>query len=198
MGKIDIIVKFVERKISIEDFLESLYHDEELEKILSEDIKLSPFTYLGETTYLYLLDQNINTPGGLLNSLSVLEEFLEKKQVKFEKNNEAAKQYSLMLKVQPNWLDIPDWYLKKILELSDNRTGKELEVFLREKIKHDFRYTKKPPKWVQNPAWIIRDNKPLLFIGQLELDFETFHDKGAVYVFLDTESGEIETVKQLY
>lgn len=194
----DIIVRFVERKISVEEFLDNLYNNEELEKVLSENIQLNPFTYLGETVYLYLLNQNLNTSGGLLNSLSALEEFLEKKQVKFDKNNEAAKLYSLMLNVQPNWLNVPDGHMKRYIEMSGNKKRKELETFLREKIKQDFRYVKKPPQWVQNPTWIMKDDKPLMFIGQLALDAEIFHDKGAVYVFMDTETGEIETVKQFY
>jgi hypothetical protein len=112
---LDIIVKFVERKIPVEEFLDNLYNNEELERILSEDIQLSPFTYLGETAYLYLLNQNMNMPGGLLNSLSALEEYLDKKQVHFEKNTEVASLYMLLQKVQPVWLDIPEWYMKKIM-----------------------------------------------------------------------------------
>lgn len=99
----DIIIQFVERKMSVKDFLENLYNHEQLERILSADIGLSP--YIGDNLYLYLLDQDLNTPGGLLDSLSALEEFLEKKQVKFERNKEALAFYSLMLKVQPGWID---------------------------------------------------------------------------------------------
>jgi hypothetical protein len=76
---LETIIAFVERKISVQTFLESFYNDNELEKVLSEDISLTPFTYLGETAYLYLLNQNMELPGGLLNALSALEEFLIKK-----------------------------------------------------------------------------------------------------------------------
>ena len=192
---LDMIVQFVERKMSTNEFLENLYHNKELEAILSEDITLSPFTFFGETTYFYLLNQNMNTPGGLLNSLSILEEFLEKKQVRFKKNREAAEAYSLLLKVQPDWIDIPDWYMKKLLEKSGNNEGQELEEFLRGTIKQEFRYLKKPPKWLQSAQWIYKNEVPLLFVEQIDIT-EIRHDIAQLYVFFDKKSNQFSFVEQ--
>jgi hypothetical protein len=44
-------------------------------------------------------------------------------------------------------------------------------------------------------VWIVKNDKPMFFIGQLELNNEISHDTSAVYIFLDQETGEIETVK---
>jgi hypothetical protein len=167
-----------------------------LEKVLSEDIKLSPFTYLGETVYLYLLNQNMKIPGGLLNSLSVLEEYLEQKQVHFEKNNEAVNLYSLLHKVQPSWLDIPDWYMKKIMEAAGSISGKHLECFLRERIKQDFRCLKKQPKWLQSAQWVYENEEPLLFIGQIEIT-DIRNDTAQLYVFLDERNNKFHTIEQI-
>ncbi|MCL2152417.1 MAG: hypothetical protein FWH57_05580 [Oscillospiraceae bacterium] len=192
---LDIIVQFVERKIPTEEFIEKLYNNEELERVLSENIVLSPFTYLGETAYLYLLNQDLNTPGGLLNSLSALEEFLQKKHIAFTKNNEASKLYSLLLKVQPNWIDIPNWYMKKLQEISDDKKGKDLESFLKEKIRQDFRYSKKPPKWLQSAQWLYRKEIPLLFVGQMDIT-EIRHDTAQLYIFYDEINNEFHFIEQ--
>ena len=61
-----------------------------------------------------------------------------------------------------------------------------------------FKYQTKPPTWIQNPEWIIKNETPLFFVGQIKLNHPAFHDEGAVYVFLDTETGEIETVMQFF
>ena len=193
---LETIVKFVERKISVEDFLESLYNDKVLEELLSEDITLTPFTYLGETAYLYLLEENMKTPGGQLNALSAMEEFLEKKQISFEKNDAADKLYSLMLKVQPSWLDIPDWYMEKILTMSEGKKGKELEVYLKEKIKNDFRYSQKQPKWIQSAQWVFVEEEPLIFIGQIDIT-GVKHDTAQLYVFYDEKRSEYRFVEQM-
>lgn len=46
----DIIIQFVERKMPVDQFVENLYHNEELERLLSEDIPLS--SYIGGSLYL--------------------------------------------------------------------------------------------------------------------------------------------------
>ena len=193
---IDIIIQFVERKMSVEDFQKNLYNNEELERVLSENITLSPFTYLGETAYLYLLNQNLNTSGGLLNSISILEEFLVKKQIKFEKNNDMYKLYTLMLKVQPNWLDIPDWHMKIIMEMAGNKKGNELEKFLKDKLRELFRYSKKPPKWLQSAQWLYENEDPLLFVGQMDIT-AIRHDTAQLYIFLDEKNNKYHFIEQL-
>jgi len=189
------IVKFVERKMSIDDFLECLYNDKELEKILSEDITLRPFTYLGETAYLYLLNQNMKTPGGMLNALSALEEFLEKKQIGFEKNDAADKLFSLMQKIQPNWLDIPDWYMEKILAMSGGKKGKDMEAYLKERIRNDFRCSKKQPKWIQSAQWVFVKGEPIVFVGQIDIA-GIMHDTAQLYVFYDEQNNEYHFIEQ--
>lgn len=62
-----------------------------------------------------------------------------------------------------------------------------------------FKYQTKPPQWIQNPNWPIRKEKPLFFLGQMEIKKSALlHDEGKVYLFIDPETGNIETVKQFY
>lgn len=192
---LDIVVQFVERKISTDDFIDNLYNNEELEKILSENIAIPPFTNNG-SLYLYLLSQDLNTPAGLLNSVSAMKEYLEKKKIKFEKNNEAEKLFSLMIRVQPKWVDIPDWYMKKLLEISGEKKGRMLEEFIKENIKLNFRYIKKPPKWLQSPQWLYNNEEPLLFVSQIDIT-DIRHDNAQLYVFLDEKNNKFYLTEQI-
>lgn len=130
-----------------------------------------------------------------MDSLSALEEFLEKKQVKFERNKEALAFYSLMLKVQPGWIDIPDWYMEKLLKISEGRRGKELEQFLKDQVKQDFRYITNPPKWLQSPQWVYGKEKPLLFIDQVDIT-KIRQDTARLYIFLDETNQKFSLVEQ--
>ena len=62
-----------------------------------------------------------------------------------------------------------------------------------------FRYTDKPPRWIQGADWPIRDGRPLIYVGQIAVDApELFRDKGAVFVFFDPSGCGFETVAQFY
>jgi uncharacterized protein YwqG len=50
-----------------------------------------------------------------------------------------------------------------------------LQSWLKEKIKTDFRYLKKQPKWLQSPEWPIGNGKPMVFLGQIDIS-ELSHD----------------------
>lgn len=191
---LDIIIQFVERKMSVKDFQDYLYNNEELQKILSENITLSP--YIGDNLYYYLISQDLDTPGGLLDSLSALEEFLEKKNIEFKKNTDALKLYSLILKIQPKWIDLPNWYMSKILKISGGKKGRELEVFLREKIKQDFKYIDRPPKWLQSPQWLYEKEVPLLFVSQTDIT-KIRHDTAQLYIFLDEINNKFCLIEQM-
>ena len=107
--------------------------------------------------------------------------------------------YDLILTTQPKYIDIDSSFFEKfILPENRNLSKTELKQLIKDNFNKYFKYQNKPPKWIQNPAWIIRDDKPLYFIGQLELKNDIFHDNGFVYIFANTKTGEIESVKQLY
>ena len=77
--------------------------------------------------------------------------------------------------------------------------GDKLQEWLTSRLRELFQYHKKPPRWVQNPAWPINDNGPMYFLGQMKIEgCEVFHDDGAAYVFLDLKSGETKTIIQVF
>lgn len=132
---LDIIIQFVERKMPTNEFLKHLYENQQLEELLSE--KLTFESYIGDNLYLYLIEQDMYNLEDLINSLGGLKRFLKSKQVEFEENDEELKLHSLLLSSQPNWVDLPSFYLQKLLELAGDKKGIELKKFLKEEIKKD-------------------------------------------------------------
>ena len=60
-----------------------------------------------------------------------------------------------------------------------------------------FKYVSKPPRWLQNPEWLMSaDEEPLVFLGQLTVE-HFFHDRAAVYVFYNPQTNACETVVQV-
>lgn len=77
---------------------------------------------------------------------------------------------------------------------SDN----ELETYLREQVKKDFKILEEAPEWIQNADWQYNNGKPMCFVGQIETQSS---QKGCsygmtFYVFWDMETGETKVVTQ--
>jgi hypothetical protein len=113
----------------------------------------------------------------------------------FHKNDELEKLYNLTVGIQPNWLDLPGFYLQKLLDMAGERQGTELKKFLKEEIKQRFKCMKSTPKWIQGASWIFVNEEPLLFVGQLDIT-EMRHDTSKLYIFLDEKTGNYHTVEQ--
>ena len=190
---IDIIIQFVEGKLPVDDFLDNLYNNKELESTLSENIALD--SYIGGNLHLFLLEQDLTTQAGIVNSIGALKSFLTFKKIAFTENEEASKLHLLLLKAQPSWLYIPSWYMKELLALANGKKGNELEKFLKEEIKRRFRYLKKAPKWVQSPEWVFENGKPLIFIAQNDIT-AIRHDNAQLYIFFDENNNTFHFVEQ--
>ena len=190
------IVKFVECTLSVDEFVDVLYYDEDLERLLSEEDDLPYIVKSYGSLYLFLLEQDIgNDLGGWLNSVETLARYLERKGIKYTKSNDSYKIFDISLKVVPRWANVPDSYMKKLLELAGDRHGKELEEFLKNEIRRRFKCLKGRPRWLQEANWIFRENEPLLFVGQLDIT-AVRHDVARLYIFMDERSGEFAWVEQ--
>ena len=191
---LNIIVKFVEGKMTVKEFQEELRTNNELVKILSENIAQSSAHLTGENLYEYIEKNSLNTLRGLVNSLGNLRDFLLAQQVKFEFNEEPLNMLGLIRDVQPNWLDLPGWYMDNLLAKFKDQSGKVLKNSMKAQIIQDFKYLKKP-RWLQSPDWLFVDERPLLFIGQLDIK-ELRCDTAQVYVFLDEETDTYHFTEQ--
>jgi len=202
MEAIETVLRFVEGKIDTAAFENALYTDQKLEELLRDSSVSWHGTYVAAIAvdfYDYLIMLDYSRLDGNAEAIGALELFLQKKGIIYTKDDKYSELLSLILKTQPKYLDLDSAFFEKyILPADRSMPEPELKRLIRENYNKYFKYQTKPPKWIQNPAWIVKNDKPLLFVGQLELNSEIFHDHGVVYVFLDTESREIETVKQFY
>ncbi len=194
---LDFILEFLSGKIGAKEFEERLYASETIEEYLSDDPNLPHDSYIQGDNYLFLISQNYNNPGGVVNAQGALEQFLDRKGIKYKSSDIHHKLYNLILKSQPKWLDIDSMYISekyfsKIIDLNSKEASKELKAM----ILSDFKYIKSPPKWLQSPDWPIVNDVPLIFMGQLKIE-KYFHDEAAIYVFYDANNGKTETIIQV-
>jgi hypothetical protein len=192
------IVDFVEGRLEPSELEKLLYNDPAMERALNDDALLKPGTYIGTSTFLFVIEQDFGNPGGILNVHGALSQFLERKQIAFKPTKAYSELYDIILTAQPGWLDVPvDWLNQRVLSAAGNRKKKELRDWLRQRLVEMFKYRDKPPKWIQSPNWPINENGPLVFLGQMRIP-NYFHDEAVAYVFHDPKTGRCETVIQVY
>lgn len=198
---IKILVDFAEGRLSDKDFEQELYSNKELEVLLSDE-KINWYgTYLhGSSPFLFLAEQNYKTAEGIINAQGAVKMFLEKLDIEVSSTDKYSEEYDLLHTAVPKYLDLDSEFFEKFIMPADRSLSKaEKKQIIKKNIDQLFNYQTKPPKWIQNPNWLIRDDRPMYFLGQLEIkNCVKFHDDGCVYLFMDTETGNIETVKQYY
>lgn len=71
------------------------------------------------------------------------------------------------------------------------REGPDLQARLEEQIAREFRCMMGMPRWIQNPEWQFAGGRPMIFVGQMEVQASLgyFHDDAVFYVFWDAETG---------
>lgn len=193
------IVDFVEGRIEPLAFADRLYEDESIERVLKDSALQWGTTPLGTNPYRFCIEQDFESSSGILNARNALELFLKRKGIAFTPDRSAQDRHELLLQVQPTWLDLDvDWVQRHVLVEANGKTGKDLERWLRNRLRELFRCHKRPPRWITHPAWPISENGPLYFLGQIALkDCDLFQDEAAAFVFVDPASGATETIIQI-
>jgi len=191
------ILAFVEGRTEAGEFEQLLYNDPEIERALNDDPGPKPGTYVGHSTFLFVVQQDFTSPAGVLNVHGALAQFLERKGIRSQPTEAYAELYDLILDAQPRWLNVPvDWVKKSVLPAAGNRKGSELRDWLHDRLLELFRFRARPPRWIQSAQWPIGENGPLVFLGQLAIP-DYFHDEAAAYVFTIRQAADAETVIQV-
>lgn len=199
--EIQLLTQFIEGKISPKEFEQQVYTNPLLEKLLSEANINWQGTYLeGTNVFLYLAEQDYNSPTGLLNAQGTIELFLKKLGIETTPSKKYVEEYNLISTISPKYVDADSEFVEKYILPSDKTLSKsELRQFIKNRYTELFKHQSKPPKWIQTPQWPIKNDKPLFFLAQVDIkDCEFFHDNGSVYLFLDPETKTIETIQQFY
>jgi hypothetical protein len=194
MNSIDIIKNYLEGSLSPQDFQKELYYNKDMEDLLSKETQIPPYTN-SQNAFLYLIEIDILLPSGEFDSKDLLSKLLTKKNISFSLNNEYKKKYDLFMKIQPRWLNLTEPYFQFIFNKHKDKSGIELERALKLEIKNDFKFLKNKPRWLQSPVWPTVENKPLFFIGQLDIT-EIRHDISYLYIFLDEKNNTYMTFEQ--
>lgn len=199
---LNFLKEFVEGKISGPELETALSENSRLEVVLSDDSLSWAGTYISDTTpFLYLAELNLKTIVGCYNAQGLIQLFLTKKGIFFSEYKVYEERYSLILETQPKYIDVDMVFVEScILPAAEGLKVKaEIKQAIKERFKELFRYHIKPPRWIQSPQWIIKEEQPLFFLGQFEIkDCRLFRDNGFIYLFANEGNGEIETVKQFY
>ncbi len=199
--EIQILKKFVEGKISDRDFEQQIYTNKTLEKLLSDSVINWHGTYLQSTNvFLYISEQNFSTAPGILNVHGAIQMFLSKIGEQALPTAKYYEDYEVITGTSPKYIDADSEFIKKHILPADRTLSKaDQKKYIRQRYTELFKFQIKPPRWIQNPEWPVKNGKPLFFLGQIEIkNSELFHDNGAVYLFADTETKAIETIKQFY
>lgn len=199
--EIKILIDFAEGRLSSDDFKQEIYTNKKLEELLLDKSINWSGTYLQESSpFLYLASQNYSAAVGRLNAQGAVELFLKKMGIEVNSTAEYSEAYDVMLTASPKYLDIDSGFFEKYILPADKSLSKtDKKQVMKKKIEQLFKYQTKPPKWIQNPDWLIKNDKPMYFLGQVDIkNSDLFHDDGCVYLFVNTETGDIETVKQFY
>jgi hypothetical protein len=190
----ELIKQYIESKISNESFFEELYKNQELQKILDEEVTIPPYTKEG-SLLLYLLSGDIKDVRFIINSKDALRQFFKKNNIAFQESKKEEELYSILLESQPKWLDAPIEYFSDIMKDYDGNNKIEIKNRIKEKIKDNFICINNKPQWLQSPSWPIEDRIPLVFIGELDMS-EIMHDTSKVYVFFNTKKKTYTNVEQ--
>lgn len=200
-GEIQILKDFVEGRLSDNDFEQQLYTNKGLEKLLSDPAMDWQGTYLQNTTaFLYLIEQDYKSSEGRLNAHGTAKLFLDKTGIEVTESAKHYDDYEWLLGTSPKYVDADTAFIEKYILPKDKTLSKsDRKQYIKQRYTELFRYQVKPPRWIQNPNWPVKNDQPLYFLGQVEIkSSDLFREKGNVYLFIDPETGIIETVKQFY
>ena len=187
---------FVEGHLSPKDFGRLVEADRDLQALLEEDVVIPPYTNAGNLL-LYIIDEDMSRPDAIVNVQDALGRFLALKGEQYVPDTRTADQLALILAATPKWLDLPDFYLGTLwAALAGTATAREARELVRARIKTNFRFLSKPPKWLQSPTWMFVDERPLVFVGQLAAG-KLLHDDGQIYVFFDEKARQVHTCMQV-
>jgi len=207
MEAVEVVLRYMDGTIEADEFEEILYKNPEMEKFLCDpsfDWQSLRYCFRSTNVYEYLIGLNYSRLGDKYNSIGALRRLLDYKKIEYIDDDRYGKLFRLMLDSMPRYIDMDintdsDFFRNQISPIIAKEMAKaETKKQIREKFKSLFLYQSKPPRWIQGSEWLMKGDVPLFFVGQVELKHDSFHDNGAVYIFLDTESGEIETVQQFY
>lgn len=193
---VDTLKQFVEGRMEIRSFEDALYNSADIESLLAAE-RAPRYASSSHTLYHYLIALNYDSPVDVLNAQTALGNYLTAQGIDVQASSDKAELVDLIAVAQPKWLDLDAAYVQSIMNDAPATLSQgELKKWLQGRILELFRCAKKPPRWLQAPAWPIGERGPLVFLGQLAIP-DYFHDEAIAYVFHDPVTKQCQTVLQM-
>ena len=188
------LIDFVEGEISLHALQKIISQNKSLEESIRSAPPIPPYSSLSEDLFDYLTQLSPEGSESGINAQDAICQLLDLRGINFKKSDIYESLFNLKAKVEPKWLDIDDRYFMEILNSVKKEGEKGVSGRLKKEILSKFKYTDKPPKWLQSPQWPIRNNVPLKFLKQTKNN--SLHDEAYDYIFINEDTGVMEVVTQ--
>jgi len=194
---INIMIEFVEGRMDIYDFWNFFNNNKIIKETLEIDpnrVKTVQYNY---DLISYLEKQDIKSIKGKYKLHFNINSFLDRNGYKINTTSKYKDDYLFIVEVSPPYVEECDEELIKtiITETANKLEGKKLLNYCKKRIKEEYKYDHKPPRWIQAAEWPIRNGKPLIFKYQNK---ETINDERVNYFFYDPYTNEEIIIQQSY
>lgn len=168
---LEIMKKFVEGKVSVEDFWMVFKSDITIKEILIKDKTRPSYSY-----ELYYAPERItdiydaNKLQDRAEIYKLIQQYFIRNRIPCSFYNNDYDYWNFLQEIQPDWLDIRDeeFLLNIVNSIPCYISQDKKKMWCEEKIKELFKYEKELPQWLQNPEWPIVNGKPLVFKEMIE------------------------------
>ena len=189
---IQIMISFVEGRMSVYDFWEKFNNDNVLYDIIYNDEKLP----IRNKPFLYD-NLNLDKIYHRCEIYRVVKVYFMRRNIFLNFYNKDEMIYTELMKIVPEYIDISQWFIDNILDSCPYSIGTvERKNYIINVINLKYKYKTYPPKWLQDAEWPIVNNEPLFFIKQDKFPSQIeWDDIDISYYFVDDNGVEI-VVKQ--
>ena len=199
MENINLLLDFIEGRITPEDFRDILLCYEQLCNVIKEEHAAhKSIPNYNVISIIERLNPQKQNDADLL--FSIIEDVLIWREISFEKaqpeNKGGVSIPDVILSYLADDLVAENFVYNKIIKhIPANITKSEEKKYCRKRQKELFRYEKNPPNWIQSSEWPIVNEKPMVFRKQLRnIEDEERMD----FYFYDSDTGEERIVSQYY
>ncbi|PSJ36814.1 hypothetical protein [Allosphingosinicella deserti] len=196
MSPLEQVRSYLQGETPLKVFYDAVSRDKDLQAYLEQEVPL-PRYIEEDTLFLYVIKQEPGSVAADLNIKDALARFLVELGVEAGVDQSSMRSYESILDATPSWLVLPDHYATGLINQLPQDCSRAARIKLaKEQIARDFRYLKRPPKWLQTAMWPCENGRPLMFVGQMDVG-DLMHDDAQLYVFFDPEVKAFHTLLQV-
>ncbi len=155
---LEIMKKFVEGKISSEDFWIYYKENETVYKLL---IKCKDLSF----SVSQIENINISKLQGRIQLYSIIKKYFKINKIRFKSFNIEEDRYNFICEILEDWdlsEDI-DYINDLIKSIPDELSKEDLKIRCQKELAKNFRFDEYPPCWLTSCSWPIVNGKPLIF-----------------------------------